>query len=271
MISLIDAMLTKKDAYKVDGSVYLDISRVKDFGILSRLTKEEMIAVAKDFDEDLENLDKRHPLDITLWRSSQKDQPVHIPSFDSPYGKGRPGWHIECSAMGIKTLGEQITIHGGGIDLIFPHHECEIAQSESATGKVPFAKYWVHTREVFYKGEKMSKSKGNLVMVSDLLKTYSPNAVRYLLLTNHYRTSWEYEEEKMNQAGKDFDIILERIKNAQGDNSGTFDDSPFFEAVETDLHFDEALLYIKKTVKKEMNKNTAIRITELMQLLGFNL
>lgn len=200
MIDIIKHLLKNGLAYQTEQGVYLDVTKVKDYGILSRLTREEMISRAKEFEEDIDNPYKRDQLDVTLWRSSEPNQPHHIPSFDSPFGKGRPGWHIECSAMAFYSLGEQIDIHGGGEDLKFPHHESEIAQTEGATGKIPFAKYWLHTGTVLYKGEKMSKSLGNLVLVSDLLKKYSPNALRWLLLSNHYRKPWEFKEENLQIA-----------------------------------------------------------------------
>lgn len=207
MIILIQKLLAKNLAYKKNGSVYLDISKFPSFGKLSKLNKEEMLQKAKEFEEDLDNPEKNNPLDITLWRASKPDQPPHIPSFKSPWGQGRPGWHIECSAMSISSLGQQIDIHGGGKDLIFPHHEAEIIQSEGATNKVPFVKYWMHTGVVYFKGEKMSKSKGNLVMVSDLLKTYSANAIRWLLLSHHWRETWEFKEKNLKKAQENVDFI----------------------------------------------------------------
>lgn len=200
MISLIQKLLTNGLAYTGNGSVYLDVTKKSGYGKLSGLTRDQMLGKARDFEEDVDNPDKRNPLDITLWKTAGPHQPRHIPSFDSPFGKGRPGWHIECSAMSIFSLGEQIDIHGGGTDLIFPHHEAEIIQSEGSTGKIPFAKYWIHTGQVSYKGEKMSKSKGNLVMVSSLLEKYSANAVRWLLLSHHYRKRWEFEEAELASA-----------------------------------------------------------------------
>lgn len=207
MLKLIKVLMDKGLAYQANNSVYLDISKFPDYGKLSKLSKARMLKIAKDFEEDLTCPDKKHPLDITLWRASEKNQPKHIPSFPSPFGSGRPGWHIECSAMSIETLGSQLDIHGGGIDLKFPHHEAEIAQSEGATGKIPFARYWMHIGTVCYQGEKMSKSKGNLIMVSDLLKKYSPNAIRYLLLSHHWYRKWEYTEKDLILAQRNVGII----------------------------------------------------------------
>ena len=212
MIALIQKLINNSYAYQVNESVYLDITHFPQFGMLSGLSEEEMLSVAGEFEEDITNLQKRHPLDITLWRSSALNQAVHIPSFASPFGKGRPGWHIECSAMAVSTLGEQIDIHGGGKDLMYPHHESEIIQSEGATGKIPFAKYWMHTGTVFYQGKKMSKSLANLVMVSELLKKYSANAIRFALLSHHYKESWEFTHSEVKEAEKTVSKLLAKTK-----------------------------------------------------------
>lgn len=261
MIQFINSLLKNGLAYKKNGSVYLDIKKIPDFGKLSGLSYEEMLKVAKDFEEDLENPNKRNPLDITLWRAAEPNQPTHIPSFlakgqsasggDSPFGTGRPGWHIECSAMSINTLGEQIDIHGGGKDLIFPHHEAEIAQSEGATNKKPFAKYWIHTSTVFYQGQKMSKSKGNLVLISDLLKKYSPNAVRWLLLSNHFRKDWEYKESDLQKAQIIVDC-LEKNLASQG--------LALEPALEDNFSTPKALEILAKNPSKEMYRLLGFKI-----------
>lgn len=238
MIRIIKALLNNGLAYQVGNSVYFDISRKKDFGKLSRLNKEQMLKIAKEFDEDVENPGKRSPLDFTLWRASSKNQPKHIPSFESPYGLGRPGWHIECSAMAISSLGKQIDIHGGGIDLLYPHHEAEIAQSEGASGKIPFAKYWVHTAPVSYLGKKMSKSLGNLVMISDFRKKFSANAIRWTLLSHHYRDAWEFEEKELYEA----EAHLARFKNVKDD---TLELSKFISFMDNDLQANLILKNIK--------------------------
>lgn len=211
VIDLIQKLLANGFAYEKNGSVYFDIEKDKEYGKLSGFSKEEMLTIAKNFDEDLDNSDKRNKLDITLWRAMESDQEGHIPHFESPFGPGRPGWHIECSAMSASTLGQQIDIHGGGIDLLFPHHEAEIAQSEAAIGKKPFVKYWIHTGNIFYAGEKMSKSKGNLVLVSDLLQKYSANAIRWTLLSHHYQKDWEFEEKELIDAEKTMSKISGQI------------------------------------------------------------
>ncbi len=265
MIKLIQQIIDNNLAYIVNGSVYLDILKIKDFDKLSKLSKEEMLQKAKDFEEDLENPDKKTPLDITLWKASGANQPTHIPSFDSPFGKGRPGWHIECSAMSISTLGEQIDIHGGGKDLIFPHHEAEIAQSEGATNKIPFAKYWIHTGTVYYQGEKMSKSKGNLIMVSELFKKYSPNAIRWLILSNNWRKDWEYKEEDLIKAQKIVNLIEYLSFHLRG--GGTKKDTleQFTQIMNKDLDTPKALdLLIFLIDKKQLSAAKKIYLT-----LGF--
>lgn len=260
MIALIQKLLDKNLAYIVKGSVYLNIKKFPDFGKLSKLSRDDMLKKAQDFEEDLENPDKKDPLDITLWRASAPDQPSHIPSFDSPFGKGRPGWHIECSAMAISTLGEQIDIHGAGKDLIFPHHEAEIAQSEGATGKVPFVKYWLHTGNVSYLGKKMSKSKGNLVMISDLLKKYSPNAIRYLLLSHHWRDNWEYKEEDLKKAQEKVDLIESSCGNPGGCKPNSEIIMQFQEIMDNNLDTPKAL----KLLLQNPNR-------KILEILGFKI
>lgn len=269
MITLIQQLLTRRLAYQVSGNVYLDITLNPEFGKLSGLTKEQMLPIAREFEEDTENPQKKHPLDITLWKETSKSQLAdsHIPSFPSPFSSGRPGWHIECSAMALKTLGRQveplrngeqyqtIDIHGGGIDLLYPHHESEIAQSEGATQQKPFAKYWIHTGIVSYRGEKMSKSLGNLVLVSDLLKKYSSNALRFLLLSHHYRTPWEFKEGDLDEAQEKIAGIEKRVSTKE---KGIPDD--FLNALSDDLNTPLALEILQKE---------PVISPELFSLLGF--
>ena len=248
MIRIITALLNNGFAYQVGGSVFFDIEKKADFGKLSKLGKIEMLKIAKKFEEDTENPDKKNPLDFTLWRASSANQPVHIPSFESPFGLGRPGWHIECSAMSTSTLGNQIDIHGGGIDLIFPHHEAEIAQSEGATLKIPFSRFWMHVALVSYQGEKMAKSLGNLVMVSDLLKKFSANAIRFVLLSHHYRESFEFEEKELYEA----EASLALLKNVKDDS---LELSKFMSLMDNDL---QANLVLKN-----------LKSRKVMKILGF--
>ena len=181
-------LIARGAAYESNGNVYFDVDASPIFGELSHLPREEMLPIANERGNNPDDPNKRKPLDFVLWQAKADDEPA----WPSPWGEGRPGWHIECTAMVHKFLGPTIDIHGGGADLIFPHHECEIAQSVCATGVFPFARNWVHIAMVRMDGEKMSKSLGNLVMVSDLLKEYSADELRLYLASYQYRQPWEY-------------------------------------------------------------------------------
>lgn len=268
MIKLTQKLLDKGLAYQARNSVYLDINKFPTYGELSKLSKEEMLKIAKDFEEDLKNPDKKHSLDITLWKGGVPNQPKHIPSFASPFGSGRPGWHIECSAMSMEYLGEQIDIHGGGIDLKFPHHEAEIVQSEGATGKMPFARYWLHTGEVHYRGAKMSKSKGNLIMVSDLFKKYSPNTIRWLLLSHYWNKNWEYQEKDLIQAQKKVEIIESVIASpAEGGAwQSNSNNQAFATILDDNLNTPKALELLLKLAKQN-----AKDLKKLYLVLGFKI
>jgi len=268
IIKIIELLLKNGLAYEINGNVFFDIKRFPKFGNLSKLTEKEMLVIAKKFEEDPDNLLKKHKLDFTLWRSSQPNQPRHIPSFDSPYGKGRPGWHIECSAMAISSFGEQIDIHGGGQDLIYPHHEAEIAQSEGGTSKKPFAKYWVHAGNVSYKNAKMSKSLGNLVLVSQLLKKYSANAIRWMLLSHHYRKSWEFTESEIKKGEKNTRIVqkyIEKIQGIESENEGVSKQSTTY--MDNDLQTPDVLRYILELAR--INSKNKKAVISILQTLGF--
>ncbi|MGA8725963.1 MAG: cysteine--tRNA ligase [Acidimicrobiales bacterium] len=195
ILTMIGAALEDGSAYQSGGAVYFDVTRFARFGQLSHLDEATMLTLARENGGNPDDPDKRHPLDFVLWQPSLPDEP----SWESRWGPGRPGWHIECSAMVLRELGETIDVHGGGRDLIFPHHECETAQSESVTG-TEFARHWLHVGMVGLGGEKMSKSLGNLVFVGDLLKEWEPAAVRLALLDHHYRTDWEWTDAEMPRA-----------------------------------------------------------------------
>ncbi len=179
-------------AYESGGSVYFDVSKFPQFGSVSHYDEATMIAYAKERGGNVEDPNKRNPLDFVLWHPSLPDEP----SWDTLWGAGRPGWHIECSALALRELGTTIDLHGGGSDLIFPHHECERAQSEAATG-VPFARHWMHVAMVSMDGHKMSKSRGNLVFVDKLRTMHDPRAIRLGLIEHHYRVEWEWDDELM--------------------------------------------------------------------------
>ena len=207
MIEIIESLIAKKYAYVSNGSVYFDVESDPSFGKLSRLKKSEMLSIANERGNNPNDPNKRQPLDFVLWQAAAPNEPT----WASPWGAGRPGWHIECSAMATKYLGNTVDIHGGGEDLIFPHHECEIAQTENATGEEPFVRYWMHVGMVRYQGEKMSKSLGNLVLARDLLNSHSADAVRLYLFSHHYRTSWEYVDEEVDEWVRLADDLRESV------------------------------------------------------------
>ncbi|OGP94940.1 MAG: cysteine--tRNA ligase [Deltaproteobacteria bacterium RBG_16_54_18] len=191
MIALIQRLVEKGHAYQVDADVYYAVESFPAYGKLSKRTLDEMQAGARvEVDER-----KKNPLDFALWKGAKPGEP----SWESPWGKGRPGWHIECSAMSQRYLGDTLDIHGGGKDLIFPHHENEIAQAEGATGR-PFARYWLHNGFVNIAKEKMSKSLGNFLTIKDILKEYHPEVVRFFLLSRHYRSPLDFSTQGMAEA-----------------------------------------------------------------------
>jgi len=191
----IGMVLEHGHAYVSGGSVYFDVSTVDTFGQISHYSRDEMIELAREHGGNPDDPNKRDPLDFVLWQPSAPDEPA----WESLWGPGRPGWHIECSALALRELDTTIDLHGGGSDLIFPHHECEAAQSEAATG-VPFVRHWMHQAMVRMDGEKMSKSLGNLVFISELRKTYDTRAIRLGIVAHHYRDSWSWNDEIMPAA-----------------------------------------------------------------------
>lgn len=201
IISMVESLVNSDHAYAVDGDVYYRVTSKDDYGKLSGRKLDDMQAGARvDVNERKEN-----PMDFVLWKSSKPGEP----SWESPWGLGRPGWHIECSAMNLHHLGEQIDIHGGGNDLIFPHHENEIAQTESLTGK-PFARYWVHNGMLQFSGDKMSKSLGNIVTIDEFLEKYDPDTLRMMVLNSSYRSPLTFNEEVIGQAERN----IERLRSA---------------------------------------------------------
>ena len=235
---IIAKLIEKGYAYPVAGDVYFRVNRDEDYGKLSHRDLDGLIAGARvEVDER-----KEDAMDFALWKSQKPGEPA----WDSPWGMGRPGWHIECSAMAIKYLGSSIDIHGGGRDLIFPHHENEIAQSESFTDEVPFSRFWMHNGMLRLGEDKMSKSIGNIVTVGEALSSYSPDALRLFFLSSHYRAPLLYTE--ANVAGQE--RALERLKNAVRPASAasvgsTIDASPakaqFVEAMDDDFNTPRAL------------------------------
>ena len=188
----IGLVLDRGYAYAVGGSVYFDVTKVPSFGEVSHYSHEQMLEFARQRGGNVDDPQKRNPLDFVLWHPSAEDEPA----WDATWGAGRPGWHIECSALALRDLGTTIDLHGGGSDLIFPHHECERAQSEAATGET-FVKHWMHVAMVFKDGEKMSKSLGNLVFVDQLRTEWDPRSIRIAIIEHHYRTEWEWDDSLM--------------------------------------------------------------------------
>ena len=185
----IGMVLDQGHAYTAGGAVYFDVGTWDRFGEISHYDRDEMLLLAAERGGNPDDPNKRDPLDFILWQPSAPDEPF----WESLWGPGRPGWHIECSALALRELGTTIDLHGGGSDLIFPHHECEAAQSEAATGE-PFVRHWMHQAMVRMDGEKMSKSLGNLVFVSELRKEWDARAIRLTALAHHYRTEWEWND-----------------------------------------------------------------------------
>lgn len=205
IIQLIERLLEKEFAYVSDnGDVCFQISSFADYGKLSQQDLDGLISGSR---VDIVK-EKRSPLDFVLWKKAKANEP----SWPSPWGEGRPGWHIECSAMAMHELGEQFDIHGGGLDLQFPHHENEVAQSEAATGK-PFANYWLHVGMLQVNNEKMAKSTGNFLTIEDVLKNHHPEAIRYFLLSSHYRSSLNYSEDNLLNAQKALMRLYQAIKD----------------------------------------------------------
>lgn len=210
-IELIKALIQRGYAYEINGSVYFDVSRDKEYGKLSGRSTEEAAAGTRVETRS----EKKHPNDFALWKFAR---PEHLMRWPSPWGIGFPGWHVECSAMSMKYLGETFDIHGGGMDNQFPHHECEIAQSECATGK-PFVRYWIHNNLVTVDGQKMSKSLGNFILLKDIFKKYHQTVVRFFILQSNYRSTLDFSDEALGAAAKGLEKIettLRAVREALG-------------------------------------------------------
>ena len=206
MIALIAALVERGHAYAVAGDVYFAVESFPEYGRLSSRSLDEMTAGARVEVDDR----KRHPMDFALWKAGREGEPF----WDSPWGRGRPGWHIECSVMSTRYLGQPFDIHGGGQDLVFPHHENEIAQSECGTGK-PFARYWIHNGFVQLAKEKMSKSVGNILSIKEVLERFDPVALRLYMLTTHYRNPIEFSEEGLTEAQRTVARLYETASRAE--------------------------------------------------------
>jgi len=209
IIEIVQGLVDKGYAYPAGGSVYFRVRNVADYGKLSHRSLESMMSGARIEPGE----EKEHPMDFVLWKAAKPGEP----SWDSPWGKGRPGWHIECSAMSLKYLGETLDIHGGGQDLVFPHHENEIVQSESFTDKKPFVKYWLHNGLVQMGEEKMSKSLGNLITIREALERYSADAIRIFSLSSYYRGPVTYTEEVLAAAERGAERLRQAVQSGGGE------------------------------------------------------
>ena len=220
-------------AYESGDSVYFNVDSWPEFGKLSKIPREGMLPIANERGNFPDDPNKRDPLDFVLWQAQAPGEPA----WDSPWGPGRPGWHIECSTMSTRLLGDTVDFHSGGDDLRFPHHECEIAQVEPITDQKPFVRFWIHIAMVYHEGEKMSKSLGNLVMVDDLLKNWTPDALRLYLGCHHYRESWSYDEQELKLAAKWSDQCLSAVL-ADGGSGNMFDGQSYWAAFITAMDND---------------------------------
>jgi len=242
---LIRRLEAQGHAYQRDGNVYFRVGSVTDYGRLSRLSREQMVKLSAERGADPNDPRKQDPLDFILWQASAAPEPC----WPSPWGDGRPGWHIECSAMALENLGKQVDVHGGGADLIFPHHDSEIAQSEAATGVRPFARIWAHVGMLRYQGEKMSKSLRNLVLVRDLLQRYDADSIRVLLLRHHYREAWAYTEDKLDDAAAWTRRLQEAARGSRP--AAAPRDLAVRAALEDDLDSPRALRLLEESIGRE--------------------
>lgn len=247
MIPIIERLVELDHAYVVDGNVYFSVQSDPGFGKMAHMGYDEMLATANQRGNNPDDPNKRDPLDFVLWQTGKPGDPT----WESPWGPGRPGWHIECSAMATKYLGPQLDFHGGGNDLVFPHHPCEIAQTEPVTGKRPFVKIWMHAGLVWLDGEKMSKSLGNLVFARDALREHSADAIRWYLLTRPYRADFNYERGALERCEERALQLREALAASSGGGPAldpTAKRAALLEALDDDLDTPRALSLLEEMV-----------------------
>lgn len=268
IVEIIQTLIEKGYAYEVDGDVYFRVRRDEDYGKLSHRSVDDLLSGARiEIDERKEDV-----LDFALWKSQKPGEPA----WGSPWGEGRPGWHIECSAMSIKYLGETIDIHGGGEDLVFPHHENEIAQSESYTDQTPFSRFWLHNGMLRLGSEKMSKSLGNIISLPEALDSYDPQALRLFFLSSHYRSPLFYSEESVRSQERAIQRMRQAV-NAPSEDGPEIDTAEFSErfidAMDDDLNTPRALAALFDLVReinrgRERNANIEEAQNTLRELAG---
>ncbi|MSP12602.1 MAG: cysteine--tRNA ligase [Chloroflexi bacterium] len=271
-------------AYLSQGNIYFHVDHWPEFGKLSHIPRDEMLPVANERGNHPDDPRKQDPLDFVLWQA----QAAGEPAWQSPWGSGRPGWHIECSTMSTYFLGQQVDLHGGGADLIFPHHECEIAQAENSTAVEPFVRYWLHTAMVRHEGEKMSKSLGNLVMVRDLLNNWSPDALRIYLAGHHYRQAWSHDLAELWRANQMAEtlrqaVTLRSAPAQECDSSGQPDTAAarqtFVAVMDNDLQAPQGLQIMEKLAQDvlraehggETVRKAQAALREMAQVFGLRL
>jgi L-cysteine:1D-myo-inositol 2-amino-2-deoxy-alpha-D-glucopyranoside ligase len=268
IIVMVEQLLQAGVAYEAGGNVYFQVERWDAFGKLSRLPYQEMLSLANERGNNPEDPHKHDPLDFVLWQ----EQAPGEPAWESPWGPGRPGWHIECSAMATHYLGSVIDIHAGGQDLCFPHHEAEISQVESISRDNPFVRFWMHIAMVYHDGEKMSKSLGNLIMIRELLNTYSPDAIRLYLGGHHYRKSWSYNEEELVEYQKLAEEACQAVTVRTGKRTrldANVAQDLFISAMEEDLNTEKAIKVFNKLVKDVIKvSSTGGDVKEAQQVLN---
>ncbi len=272
MIPIITTLIERGYAYVSEGCVFYDVRHDPDFDAMPRAIGLEdyyaMLTTANEHGNFPNDPRKHDPLDFVLWQAQAPGEPA----WESPWGPGRPGWHIECSAMSIHHLGEQIDIHGGGADLVFPHHTCEIAQSEHYTELAPFARIWAHTGMVYQDGEKMSKSLGNLTLVSNLLKAYSADAIRIVLQSHHYRYPWECFPEDLTNAAETARIFQQLRELVGATLVGEITEETmllhnrFLAVMDDDLNTPEAVRMLRKAAQTALADNDVMLGSEVLRL-----
>lgn len=243
ILSMTERLVASGHAYEAEGHVLFSVAAFPEYGQLSGRSPEELLAGARVEVAPY----KRDPGDFVLWKPSTPDQP----GWDSPWGRGRPGWHLECSAMIERHLGETIDIHGGGIDLVFPHHENELAQSVCVHGGRPFVRYWMHNGFLKIEHEKMSKSEGNVLLVHNLVKAHPGEALRYTMLSAHYRQPLDWTQDTLHQSRKNLDRLYRLLVESEGVPEAPLEPSPaFIEALEDDLNTPRALAELNELARR---------------------